>query len=278
MNRRSLLATLLMGPGLRMHAQADTGDATDALLQAWRAQFAREVDHRLDVPPAAQQAYLVLLQQALGSAGISDAAPQSYVLVDRNPAIQAAFMVVRGADARLQWLGAAAVSTGKPGSYEHFVTPLGVFAHTLSNPDFRAEGTYNQNRIRGYGLRGLRVFDFGWQDAERGWGDGGVSPMRLQMHATDPDVLEQRLGSIQSEGCIRIPTRLNRFLDRHGVLDQDYESALAQGDNLWVVSPGRPLIPWPGRYLVIVDSKAPERPGWSPLPAGQTVPHQRARI
>jgi hypothetical protein len=249
-----------------LRAQTPTTD--DAALQDWRQQFAHSVDHRLEVPATAQAAYLSLLQQALSGADVSDSTPQTYVLVDRSVAIQAAFLIVRTADATLHWLGATAVSTGKPGSYEHFVTPLGVFAHTLDNPDFRAEGTFNENRIRGYGLAGLRVFDFGWQDAERGWGEGGISAMRLQMHATDPDLLERRLGTIQSEGCIRIPTRLNRFLDQHGVLDRDYETALASGDKLWIVQPGRTLLPWPGRYLVVVDSQALQRPSWSPVPAG----------
>jgi hypothetical protein len=92
--------------------------------------------------------------------------------------------------------------------------------------------------------------------------------MRLQMHATDPDRLAQRLGSEASEGCIRIPATLNVFLDRHGVLDAEYEEALAAGDNLWVIrKKDRELLPWPGRYMVIVDSLTAERPAWSPDPA-----------
>ena len=176
-------------------------------------------------------------------------------------------LIVRTAAPAWHWVGAAAVSTGKTGSYEHFLTPLGVFPHTLGNPDFRAEGTFNKNHIRGYGLRGRRVFDFGWQLAVRGWGKGGISPMRLQMHATDPTALEPRLGGVASEGCIRIPATLNVFLDVHGILDADYEQALTDGDLLWVIKPGRPLIPWPGRYLVIVDSLSSERPPWSPAPS-----------
>ncbi|NVO04997.1 MAG: murein L,D-transpeptidase [Rhodoferax sp.] len=268
LTRRAGLAALLLCTLATLRAQGTAPGAATSL-QAWSQQFASEVDHRLDIPTAAQQPYLALLQQALDKAKVEDQTPQAYVLVDRNPNVQAAFIVVRTGDASLHLLGATAVSTGKPGSYEHFVTPLGVFAHSLDNPDFRAEGTFNENRIRGYGLKGLRVFDFGWQDAERGWGEGGTSSMRLQMHATDPTVLEGRLGSIQSEGCVRIPTRLNRFLDSHGVLDRDYEAALAAGDKLWLVQPGRPLIPWPGRYLVVVDSEAAQRPPWSPLPRSQ---------
>ena len=41
----------------------------------------------------------------------------------------------------------------------------------------------------------MRVFDFGWQMAEKGWGKGGEGVIRLQMHATDPDLLKSVLES-----------------------------------------------------------------------------------
>ena len=246
--------------------QAQPAPPTEATPMAWSTRFASEVDHQLQVPPDAQKRYTDLLALELGESHMRYAAPQAYVLVDRSAFVQAAFVVVR-TSAGWHWLGAAAVSTGKTGTYEHFLTPLGVFEHTLDNPDFRAEGTYNQNKIRGYGLKGLRVFDFGWQTAQRGWGDGGESQMRFQMHATDPNGLEQRLGTVQSEGCVRIPASLNRFLDRYGVLDAQYEEAAASGKKLWILRADRQTLPWPGRYLVVVDSGAAERPSWSPAPA-----------
>ncbi len=86
------------------------------------------------------------------------------------------------------------------------------------------------------------------------------------MHATDPDLLERRLGSVQSKGCVRVPASLNRFIDRHGILDAAYEDALAAGDNFWVLSRTRVLTLHPGRYLVIVDSQRTHRPSWSPDP------------
>ena len=84
--------------------------------------------------------------------------------------------------------------------------------------------------------------------------------MRLQMHATDPDLLERRLGSVQSKGCIRIPASLNRVIDRYGVLDADYERAQ------------RTPVPFPGRYLMVVDSEREDRPQWSP---GSYIPHRK---
>ena len=246
------------------HANAVEPDF-DAVV-GWSARFAREVDHRLDVPLAAQRQYVLLLQQALTNANLPDPAAQAFLLVDRSAQVQAAFVVLRTSAGGWYWVGATAVSTGKTGTFEHFLTPLGVFAHSLDNRDFRAKGTFNTNHIRGYGVRGMRVFDFGWQTAERGWGAGGTSKMRLQMHATDPAVLEPRLGRVASEGCIRIPATLNIFLDRHGILDADYEQAQTGGKVQWVLKRDRQTIAWPGRYMVIVDSDAIDRPPWSPLP------------
>lgn len=232
----------------------------------WSEQFAREVDRRLEVPPDDRQRYIALLRQALLQAAIAVPEAQAFVLVDRSAQVQAVFVIMLAPDGKWEWIGASPASTGKVGAFDHFLTPLGVFAHTLANPDFRAEGTFNENHIRGYGLRGRRVFDFGWAQAERGWGAGGTSQMRLQMHATDPSALEPRLGRVESKGCIRIPATLNVFLDRHGILDADYEEAQAAGKSLWVLGADRQTIPWPGRYLVIVDSQTAERPAWSPLP------------
>jgi hypothetical protein len=39
--------------------------------------------------------------------------------------------------------------------------PLGVFEHSLDNPDFRAEGTRNEFGICGCGRKVVRVYDFG---------------------------------------------------------------------------------------------------------------------
>ncbi len=271
-SRSRLLCTLALGcVALVRQAGAEPPDVDTGIPATLRAQFLSEVDHRLDVPAADQQRYLVMLQKTLADANISERSAQAFVLVDRSAQVQAAFVVVRTQGGGLEWVGATAVSTGKTGTFEHFLTPLGVFPHTLDNPDFRAEGTFNKNHIRGYGLRGRRIFDFGWQTAERGWGAGGTSKMRLQMHATDPTILESRLGRVASEGCIRIPATLNVFLDRHGILDADYQQALADGKLLWVIRGDRLPFAWPGRYMVIVDSETSERPAWSPLPGAKPV-------
>ncbi|WP_372439834.1 hypothetical protein [Burkholderia plantarii] len=235
---------------------------------AMRDAYAREVTRRLAVPEAAQHEYAARLQQALAAQGHGELAGEYVVLVDRAPNVQALFVYFRTtAHNEWQWIGASPVGTGWPGRYDHFLTPTGVFEHSPVNMDFRAEGTENDNRIRGYGARGRRIFDFGWVDGQRGWGKGGKSPMRFQMHSTDPDKLEPLLGIRHSKGCVRIPGSLNAFLDRRGILDADYETRAAQGDVPWILrdAPREPT-PDAGRYLVVIDTAKAKRPAWSPLP------------
>jgi hypothetical protein len=61
------------------------------------------------------------------------------------------------------------VSTGQAGRRGYFITPIGAFQHTDDILDYRALGTFNENHIRGLGMKGTRVWDLGWQTAERGW-------------------------------------------------------------------------------------------------------------
>ena len=237
-------------------AAAVAAPATADLARVQQA-FSAQVRPQRKLSANTIQSYAGRLDQALADAGIADPG-QWIVLVDRSPHAQTALLFARASnDAPWQWIGAAPVSTGKPGQFDHFVTPLGVFDHNLDNMDFRAEGTLNENGIRGYGVRGMRVYDFGWVEAQRGWGKGGESEMRLQMHATDPDRLEQRLGQSASKGCIRIPAALNRLIDHFGLLDADYLAAVERGESLWVLKADRSPVANPGRYVVVIDSSQP---------------------
>jgi len=241
---------------------------------AMRQTFAKEVDRRLDVPPADQQSYGRMLQRALDERGRGDLSSEFVVMVDRSENVQALFVYFRAKPGDAwSMIGASPVSTGMPGTYDHFLTPLGVFQHVPGNMDFRAEGTENEFKIRGYGARDMRIYDFGWADGERGWGKGGVSPMRFQMHATDPVKLEPLLGMRHSKGCVRIPSTLNTFFDHHGVLDAQYEARAAEGQSMWILKSNRQTTPWAGHYLVVVDSARKTRPAWSPGPGKAARQH-----
>lgn len=254
-------------------AQAAEPDPAGALA----AQYARQVERRLTVPVEQQRVYAERLRAALAAAGVAEFEPQFFLLIDRSPAVQAALVYWLAPGADWRFIGASPVSTGVAGGYEYFITPLGVFEHTLANMDFRAEGTRNAFGIRGYGVRGMRVYDFGWVAARRTWDNRGDSLMRLQVHATDPDLLEPQLGRPRSKGCIRIPATLNTFIDRYGLLDAEYEQAVRQGRRLWVLRADRQPVAAAGKFLVIVDSGRQQRPAWSPGPPSPRPPPLRQK-
>jgi hypothetical protein len=248
---------------LALQASAHVFESGTALARVYED----EVDRRLTLPVEEQQRYAELLAAEIEQVGFSGLQSQYFVLVDRNPNVQAAMIYWKSVSGEYSFIGASPASTGRPGEFEHFQTPVGVFEHSIANFDFRSEGTKNALGIRGYGEKGMRVYDFGWQRAKRGWGNGGESAMRLQMHSTDPELLERQVGSPQSKGCIRIPATLNVFIDRYGLLDADYEWAMLEGKNIWVLRPDREPTPWSGRYLVIVDSQRARRPDWARSPS-----------
>ncbi len=237
---------------------------------AMRQTFASDVKRRLRVPLADQRAYGQRLQAALDEKNLGALAGEFVILVDRAATVQALFIYFRAMPGEpWQMIGASPVATGRPGEFDHFFTPLGVFEHTPSNMDFRAEGTMNENGIRGYGARDMRIYDFGWVDGERGWGKGGRSPMRFQMHATDPDRLEPLLGIRHSKGCVRIPASLNAFIDHYGIIDAEYQALVDSGKSLWVLHSNREVTPWAGRFIVVIDSERKTRPAWAPAPGSK---------
>jgi hypothetical protein len=250
-----LLAALLTAP---------PASALDSPL-ALREIYNQQVDRRLDLPADEQQFYAKLLAQQLQQAGLN-LTPQYVLLVDRSPQVQALLLYWVADGLIFNFIGASPVSTGKAGGFDYFETPTGIFAHSIDNFDFRAEGTFNSRGLRGYGIKGMRVFDFGWVQARRTWLPG-ESEMRFLIHATDPARLEWKLGTPQSKGCIRIPASLNRLIDYYGLLDADYEQAVADGEQLWVLRHDRQRTLWSGRYLVVVDTNRSQRPAWSPLPS-----------
>lgn len=226
---------------------------------------------QLNPPVEELQTYADLMSAALNTAGIANLTSQFILLVDRNPKVQAAMLFWIDGEGAAQFMGASPVSTGRGVGFEHFETPTGVFMHSVVNLDYRAEGTKNSKGVRGYGSKGRRVFDFGWQNAKKGWGDKQIAPMRLQLHATDPNLLESRLGTIQSKGCVRIPATLNVLIDHYAVLDADYNAAVAQGRKFWVLDKARQDNPWAGKYMVVVDSDREQKPDWTVAAMRQPV-------
>ncbi len=186
-------------------------------------------------------------------------ARQAVLVVDRSARVQRLWVAVAYPGPR-PWdvLGAVSVSTGKPGRKEHFRTPVGVFANDATILGYRAEGTYNEHHIRGIGVRGMRVWDFGWQTTNDWRTPGALMAVRMEMHATDPAALEPRLGRWDSEGCIRIPSRFNVYLDHAGLIDAKLRDA-ARTDRRFAALLPKDAAPSPlaGAMLVVIDSSEP---------------------
>ena len=232
----------------------------------------QEVPNLIVDTPDSARAWIEYAQAAIAPGGHKIDRPQLLVVVDRNPRVQQMRIVLARPDAPWQSLGGSKVSTGSPHGFEHFLTPTGVFPHTDRILDWRAEGTFNENHVRGLGIQGMRVWDFGWQRGVKGWGPpGGVGKMRLLLHATDPATLERRIGRAASDGCVRIPTAMNRFLDIHGVLDSDYERAAQRNARFAaLLLPDRTPTVLAGSALVIIDSSE------NPALQGSTTPPAEA--
>ena len=98
---------------------------------------------------------------------------------------------------------------------EYFQTPIGIFENKING--YEAKGTFNDKGIRGLGLKGMKVYDFGWQYGKYNL-TGENLQLRLSLHATDP-VLEDKLGTQASKGCVRVSSNMNKFLKSNNILD-----------------------------------------------------------
>ena len=228
-----------------------------------RAALMQEVPSMITDKSEREQAWIDQAKAAMAAGGPTIDRAQFLVVVDRNPGVQQMRIVLARPNGAWESLGGSKASTGQTGRRDYYLTPIGVFLHTDAILDWRAEGTFNANHIRGLGLKGMRVWDFGWQLATKGWGTSEEQgEIRLLLHATDPAYLEQRLGHPASKGCVRIPAAMNRFLDHYGILDADYEQ-VAKGDPRFeaVLLPARAPTPLAGNALVVVDSSERSRSG-----------------
>jgi len=228
-----------------------------------RAALMQEVPGVITDKSEREQGWIAQAKAAIAAGGPTIDRPQFLVVVDRNPSVQQMRIVLARPNGVWESLGGSKASTGQTDRRDYYLTPLGVFLHTDAILDWRAEGTFNANHIRGLGLKGMRVWDFGWQLATKGWGMGQEQgEIRLLLHATDPVYLEQRLGHPASKGCVRIPATMNRFLDHYGILDADYEQ-VAKGDPRFeaLLLPTRAPTPLAGNALIVVDSSGASQPG-----------------
>jgi hypothetical protein len=231
----------------------------DTAVADLRAAMVREVPDLLAVRPEDEPDWNRRVAGELAAAGRGIEQPQLLVTVDRNPAVQQLRIVLARPGAPWLLIGAARVSTGEPGLTGHYKTPVGVFEHTRHIIDYRAEGTYSRrHHVRGLGVKGMRVWDFGWHATEDWRERNGWTRIRLQIHATDPDTLEHEIGQPISKGCVHVSAGLNRFLDQHGILDAAYEQA-AETDGRYreLLLASRTPTPLAGTMMVVFDSSQP---------------------
>ena len=199
------------------------------------------------------------IEARLAQASINDelvSRPQTIVWVDRNPEAQRIEILVRdqfGKCAYYYKIGSAKCSTGNPTRPDHFETPVGVFENNPRHPSFRAAGKPNSNGFCGYGKKGLRVWDLGWQQASGRYASGksGECKIRMMMHSTDAAQGEPLLGTRQSKGCIRIPEKVNRFIDHYRLLDLFY---VTEKNYDLIGSDGEPNLV-SGALIVVGDSR-----------------------
>lgn len=175
---------------------------------------------------------------------------QFFLLVDRSHEVQKAFVVFYDAkEEKVIFIGGEKVSTENPKRRGYFETPTGVFENKPANMSYRALGTKNAKGWRGFGSKGSRVWDLGWQRTVKARGE--PMDIRMLVHATDPEFGEPRLGSVQSKGCIRVTKNFNKFLDHYGILDREYEASVKAN---YVLLANRNPISFAGKFVVVVDS------------------------
>jgi hypothetical protein len=132
----------------------------------------REVPGVITDKSEREHGWIAQAKAAIAALGPTIDRAQFLVVVDRNPSVQQMRIVLARPNGAWESLGGSKPSTGQTGRRDYYLTPIGVFLHTDAILDWRAEGTFNANHIRGLGLKGMRVWDFGWQLATKGWGTG----------------------------------------------------------------------------------------------------------
>jgi hypothetical protein len=202
------------------------------------ARFDAAVGQKLRVPRNEEWIYAGLAEAELAAQKDGLESPQYLLVVDSCPVIQAAFLFWRLLPGRYALVGAAPASTGnaeRPGCLQ---TPCGVFAQGTAYDAGHAMAS--------------RVYDFGTHRARKAAGIG-FGALHLQARAAVGRT-RALLGTAQSDGRVLLPASLVAFLDAYGVLDaQRQDGRTPEGD----------VLPFAGRFLVVIDSEREERPDWA---------------
>jgi len=239
----------LADPGSRSGdaAQPDVSVEAQKLRSAYEQEVPEHLKWAAGLPVAVRLAAANPLLPPVG--------PQVVLAVDRAANRQTIWLLIARPGGPWTVIGGTHVSTGKPGRKEHFKTPIGTFLNDGSILGYRAAGTFNENHVRGLGLKGMRVWDFGWQTTEDWRTPGATMKVRLEMHSTDPANLAHRIGRPDSEGCIRIPASLNEFLDKHGVIDRALTAAAPSDPaTAQLISKQEGPTPLAGSAIIVYDS------------------------
>lgn len=255
MRRRSamcwIMAVLILAFAFISSVCAEVSESD--FIKKMRSEFERIVDSEIALRDAHRIWIETEVEKLVLTLPVHDQVSQFFYFVDRNFEKQIGAVVwYDSATKKAGIIGADKVSTGNPKRKGHFETPIGVFANTVSNFNYRAEGTKNKKGWRGLGAKGSRVWDFGWQNTSH---TGGSRSIRLLLHATDPEQGEVRLGKVDSKGCVRISAKMNRFLDKFGVLDAEYEARSSEKRFGWLLKKDRTPVKYAGKYLLVEESK-----------------------
>ena len=212
--------------------------------------YREQVDLRLSLPAEEVRRYGAAAEEELIDYDEVLRAPQYLLVVDSNPNVQAAFLFWRLMAGHYQLIGASPVSTAGPVQVSRLESPQGLFDQAHHAAAARAVAATPRG--------GLRIYDFSSRRARVAADSAGRSNLRLQARAADRQSA-RFLGSARSDGSILLPATLIAFLDEFGVLDAGAAGTVPTAE-------GRPRLPYPGRFMLVIDSERDDRPEWSPSP------------
>jgi hypothetical protein len=224
--------------------------------------FLQEQFHEMEIPKIElDEIYLEKIQQnALQELStITDPSMrhnQCFLYVDKNTDRQIIFIFIYNVNQnKIYTIGRDLVSTGNKKRVGYWETPSGILENSLKFIGYRALGTKNDKGWMGLGIKGSRVWDFGWQiTKKKARSKIKVRKIRLLLHATDPVDGEKRLGKANSMGCIRISAKLNNYLDYFGIIDKEYEARSKQKNVSWLLRKERRPTLLAGKFVIVKNS------------------------